>query len=122
NGYCARKAFVITRVGDASMAVGLFLLFSSVGTLNIQEAMLVAQAQWTEGSPIAVAVTLLLLGGAVGKSAQLPLQTWLPDAMAGPTPISALIHAATIVTAGVYLIAHTHVLFEFAPDVQFLVG
>lgn len=122
NGYCARKAFVITRVGDASMAVGLFLLFSSVGTLNIQEAMLVAQAQWTEGSPIAVAVTLLLLGGAVGKSAQLPLQTWLPDAMAGPTPISALIHAATMVTAGVYLIARTHVLFEFAPDVQFLVG
>src|SRR5690606_14009598 len=101
---------------------GLFLLFSSVGTLNIQEAMLVAQAQWTEGSPIAVAVTLLLLGGAVGKSAQLPLQTWLPDAMAGPTPISALIHAATMVTAGVYLIARTHVLFEFAPDVQFLVG
>src|SRR5690606_28549967 len=89
NGYCARKAFVITRVGDASMAIGLFLLFTSVGTLNIQEAMLGAQAQWTEGSGIATAVTLLLLGGAVGKSAQLPLQTWLPDAMAGPTPISA---------------------------------
>jgi NADH-quinone oxidoreductase subunit L len=122
NGYCARKAFVITRVGDASMALGLFLLFTSVGTLNIQEAMLVAQQQWAEGSGIAVAVTLLLLGGAVGKSAQLPLQTWLPDAMAGPTPISALIHAATMVTAGVYLIARTNVLFELAPDVQFLVG
>lgn len=122
NGYCARKAFVITRVGDASMALGLFLLFTSVGTLNIQEAMLVVQQQWTEGSGIAVAVTLLLLGGAVGKSAQLPLQTWLPDAMAGPTPISALIHAATMVTAGVYLIARTNVLFELAPDVQFLVG
>jgi NADH-quinone oxidoreductase subunit L len=122
NGYCARKAFVITRVGDASMALGLFLLFTSVGTLNIQEAMLVAQEQWAEGSGIAVAVTLLLLGGAVGKSAQLPLQTWLPDAMAGPTPISALIHAATMVTAGVYLIARTNVLFELAPDVQFLVG
>lgn len=122
NGYCARKAFVITRVGDASMALGLFLLFTSVGTINIQEAMLGAQEQWTEGSGIATAVTLLLLGGAVGKSAQLPLQTWLPDAMAGPTPISALIHAATMVTAGVYLIARTNVLFELAPDVQFLVG
>src|SRR5690606_9157189 len=122
NGYCARKAFVITRVGDASMALGLFLLYVSVGTINIQDAMAAAQEQWTVGSGVAVAVTLLLLGGAVGKSAQLPLQTWLPDAMAGPTPISALIHAATMVTAGVYLIARTHVLYEFAPDVQFLVG
>jgi NADH-quinone oxidoreductase subunit L len=122
NGYCARKAFVITRVGDASMALGLFLLFTSVGTLDIQEAMLVAEDKWPVGSGMATAVTLLLLGGAVGKSAQLPLQTWLPDAMAGPTPISALIHAATMVTAGVYLIARTNVLFELAPDVQFLVG
>jgi NADH-quinone oxidoreductase subunit L len=122
NGYCARKAFVVTRVGDASMALGLFLLFTSVGTLNIQEAMLLAQEKWEMGSGIATAVTLLLLGGAVGKSAQLPLQTWLPDAMAGPTPISALIHAATMVTAGVYLIARTHVLYMLAPDVQYLVG
>jgi len=123
NGYCARKAFVITRVGDASMALGLFLLFQSVGTLNIQEAMQLAQGQWpVGGSSIATAVTLLLLGGAVGKSAQLPLQTWLPDAMAGPTPISALIHAATMVTAGVYLIARTHVLYLLAPEVQYLVG
>ncbi len=122
NGYCARKAFVVTRVGDASMALGLFLLFVSVGTLNIQEAMVAAQAQWTPGAGIATAVTLLLLGGAVGKSAQLPLQTWLPDAMAGPTPISALIHAATMVTAGVYLIARTHVLYMLAPEVQHLVG
>ena len=122
NGYCARKAFVVTRVGDASMALGLFLLFQNVGTLNIQEAMQAAQMNWTSGSGVATAITLLLLGGAVGKSAQLPLQTWLPDAMAGPTPISALIHAATMVTAGVYLIARTHVLYELAPDVQFLVG
>jgi len=122
NGYCARKAFVVTRVGDASMALGLFLLFANLGTLNIQEAMVLAEEEWLIGGGMATAVTLLLLGGAVGKSAQLPLQTWLPDAMAGPTPISALIHAATMVTAGVYLIARTHVLYELAPDIQFLVG
>jgi NADH-quinone oxidoreductase subunit L len=122
NGYCARKAFVMTRVGDASMALGLFLLFMNVGTLNIQQAMLLADQNWEVGSGIATAITLLLLGGAVGKSAQLPLQTWLPDAMAGPTPISALIHAATMVTAGVYLIARTHVLYLLAPEVQYLVG
>ena len=122
NGYCARKAFVMTRVGDAFMALGLFALFVSTGTLNIQEAMLGAETEWVVGSGIATAVTLLLLGGAVGKSAQLPLQTWLPDAMAGPTPISALIHAATMVTAGVYLIARTHVLYTLAPEVQYLVG
>ncbi len=122
NGYAARKAFVVTRVGDTSMALGLFLLFSQLGTLNIQELMHNAQQQWQIGSGMAVAATLLLLGGAVGKSAQLPLQTWLPDAMAGPTPISALIHAATMVTAGVYLIARTHLLFELAPTVQSLVA
>ena len=122
NGYAARKAFVMTRVGDASMAIGLFLLFASLGTLNIQELMVNAQNEWEVGSGIAIAATLLLLGGAVGKSAQLPLQTWLPDAMAGPTPISALIHAATMVTAGVYLIARTHVLYLLAPEVLFLVG
>lgn len=122
NGYAARKAFVVTRVGDTSMALGLFLLFSQLGTLNIQEMLHAAQTEWTPGSGIAVAAALLLLGGAVGKSAQLPLQTWLPDAMAGPTPISALIHAATMVTAGVYLIARTHILFELAPSVQELVA
>jgi len=122
NGYCARKAFVMTRVGDAFMAIGLFVLFVSTGTLNIQESMANAQAEWIVGSGVATAVTLLLLGGAVGKSAQLPLQTWLPDAMAGPTPISALIHAATMVTAGVYLISRTHGLYLLAPDVQYLVG
>src|SRR5690606_36373379 len=73
NGYSARKAFVVTRVGDASMALGLFLLFTSVGTLDIQQAMFLAQQEWEVGSGIAIAVTLLLLGGAVGKSAQLPL-------------------------------------------------
>ncbi len=118
NGYAARKAFVVTRVGDSSFAIGLFLLFSNLGTLQIQELMYRAGQQWAPGSVLAVAAAALLLGGAVGKSAQLPLQTWLPDAMAGPTPVSALIHAATMVTAGVYLIARTHTLFALAPVVQ----
>jgi hypothetical protein len=115
NGAAARKAFVVTRVGDTLMVVGLFILFHALGTLNIQELMVRAPNQWAVGSDIATIAALLLLGGAVGKSAQLPLQTWLPDAMAGPTPVSALIHAATMVTAGVYLIARTHVLFELSP-------
>mgnify|MGYP006410409943 CR=1 FL=1 len=122
NGYAARKAFITTRVGDTSMAIGLFLLFTQLGTLNIQDMLHAAETQWPVGSGLAVAASLLLLGGAVGKSAQLPLQTWLPDAMAGPTPISALIHAASMVTAGVYLIARTHILFELAPNVQLLVA
>ncbi len=118
NGRAAIKAFVVTRVGDTAMAIGLFLLFINLGTLNIQEVMQRASEQWSAGSILAVAAAALLLGGALGKSAQLPLQTWLPDAMAGPTPVSALIHAATMVTAGVYLIARTHVLFALAPIVQ----
>jgi NADH-quinone oxidoreductase subunit L len=122
NGLAARKAFVVTRVGDTAFTIALLLLFSQLGTLDIQTLMQRAPAQWPAGSGVALAAALLLLGGAVGKSAQLPLQTWLPDAMAGPTPVSALIHAATMVTAGVYLIARTHVLFSIAPAVQTTVG
>jgi NADH-quinone oxidoreductase subunit L len=122
NGYAARKAFIITRVGDTAMAIGLFKLFQVFGTLNIQEILTQAPQTWTVGSEMATGIALLLLGGAVGKSAQLPLQTWLPDAMAGPSPVSALIHAATMVTAGVYLIARTHVIFELAPLAQQWVG
>ncbi len=122
NGYAARKAFVVTRVGDTAMAIGLFLLFTSFGTLNIQQLMDSASQNWAVGSSLAIFAAVLLLGGAVGKSAQLPLQTWLPDAMAGPSPVSALIHAATMVTAGVYLIARTHVIFELAPPIQLVVA
>jgi NADH-quinone oxidoreductase subunit L len=122
NGRAAMKAFIVTRVGDVSLAVGLFLIFNRLGTLQIQEFMRLASVQWPVGSGLAIAAAALILGGAVGKSAQLPLQTWLPDAMAGPTPVSALIHAATMVTAGVYLIARTHVLFELAPAVEHVVA
>ena len=118
NGYAARKAFIITRVGDTAMIIGIFILFINFGTVNINELMQQASVKWVAGSSIAVLTAALLLGGALGKSAQLPLQTWLPDAMAGPSPVSALIHAATMVTAGVYLIARTHVLFSLAPVVQ----
>ncbi len=122
NGRAAMKAFIVTRVGDVSLAIGLFLIFNRLGTLQIQDFMRLASAQWAVGSGLAVAAAVLILGGAVGKSAQLPLQTWLPDAMAGPTPVSALIHAATMVTAGVYLIARTHVIFELAPVVEHIVA
>ena len=119
NGYAARKAFVVTRVGDTLMAIGLFLLFRELGTLNIQTALGDA-GQLDAG--MATAIGLLLLGGAVGKSAQVPLQTWLPDAMAGPTPVSALIHAATMVTAGVYLIARMKGVYDVAPMAQLAVA
>jgi NADH-quinone oxidoreductase subunit L len=122
NVYAGRKAFIITRVGDTALIVGLFLLFTQLHTLEIQPLMRSAAANWPAGSGFAVAAAALLLGGAVGKSAQIPLHTWLPDAMAGPSPVSALIHAATMVTAGVYLIARTHVLYEIAPDVRLAVA
>ena len=118
NGKAARKAFVVTRIGDTAMALGLLLLFTELGTLDIQPLMAAANNQWQVGDTLPILATALLLGGAAGKSAQLPLHTWLPDAMAGPTPVSALIHAATMVTAGVYLIARTFDLFLLAPPTQ----
>ncbi len=121
NARAAIKAFVVTRVGDAAMLIGMLLLFVNLGTLDIQELLKRAVTQWAPGSTLPVVAAILILGGAVGKSAQLPLQTWLPDAMAGPTPVSALIHAATMVTAGVYLIARTREIFQLAPVVQTIV-
>ena len=122
NVAAARKAFVVTRVGDAAMALGLFLLARDLGTLHLPSVFERASVQWATGDPVAVTATALLLAGAVGKSAQIPLHVWLPDAMAGPSPVSALIHAATMVTAGVFLIARTHVLFELAPVVMTVVA
>jgi NADH-quinone oxidoreductase subunit L len=113
----AKKAFVMNAFGDATMALALFLLIQHVHTLDF--AATFDQARALSGNHWVVnLVALGLLGGAVAKSAQLPLHTWLPDAMEGPTPVSALIHAATMVTAGVYLIVRTHPLFELAPKVQ----
>jgi NADH-quinone oxidoreductase subunit L len=111
----AKKAFVMNAVGDATMALAFFLLIQRTGSLNFQ---VVFPAAGSLGGWTANLVALGLLGGAVAKSAQLPLQTWLPDAMEGPTPVSALIHAATMVTAGVYLIVRTHALFKAAPHVE----
>jgi NADH-quinone oxidoreductase subunit L len=109
----AKKAFVMNAIGDATMALALFLLIQRTGSLNFE----VVFSQSIGGSWAINLIALGLLGGAVAKSAQLPLHTWLPDAMEGPTPVSALIHAATMVTAGVYLIVRTGSLFEQAPKV-----
>jgi NADH-quinone oxidoreductase subunit L len=107
----AKKAFVMNAIGDATFALALFLLIQKAGSVDFG----ILGGEYT--STVANLVALGLLGGAVAKSAQLPLQTWLPDAMEGPTPVSALIHAATMVTAGVYLIVRTHAIFEQAPKV-----
>src|SRR3954449_6022163 len=111
----AKKAFVMNAIGDATMALALFLLIQRTGSLDFEK---VFSQAGSFGPWAANLIALGLLGGAVAKSAQLPLQTWLPDAMEGPTPVSALIHAATMVTAGVYLIVRTSPLFEAAPHVQ----
>ncbi len=111
----AKKAFVMNRVGDAGLALAMFLMFSSFGTLSYGGVFAAAQGA---GSGVLVALGLLLLLGACAKSAQVPLQAWLGDAMEGPTPVSALIHAATMVTAGVYLIVRSHPLYDRSPGAQ----
>jgi NADH-quinone oxidoreductase subunit L len=124
NTKAANKAFYITRIGDTALAIGLFMLFNELGTLNIAEILQQSPAHFESGNVINI-IALLLLAGGMGKSAQLPFQTWLPDAMAGPSPVSALIHAATMVTAGVYLVARMHVVFQLSPvamDVTAIVG
>jgi NADH-quinone oxidoreductase subunit L len=127
--YAGRKAFIVNRIGDFAFLVGLFALVSRFGTLEY-EGLFGAIAHSPEsvsepyllGLSFAGFVTLCLFVGAMGKSAQIPLYVWLPDAMAGPTPVSALIHAATMVTAGVYMMARTHVLFDLAPEIGMFVA
>jgi NADH-quinone oxidoreductase subunit L len=110
-----KKAFIVNRIGDVGFLIGMFLLLANFGTLTFSaiSANLALNPAWTGGILTAICLSLLL--GATGKSAQLPLYVWLPDAMEGPTPVSALIHAATMVTAGVYMIARTHFLFDRSP-------
>jgi NADH-quinone oxidoreductase subunit L len=117
-----KKAFIMNAFGDATFVLALFILVQQIGSLDFDVVFAEAPEALGEGSTLAVLVALGLLGGALAKSAQIPLHTWLPDAMEGPTPVSALIHAATMVTAGVYLIARTSPLFELAVDVQELAG
>ena len=110
----AQKAFVMNRIGDLGFLLGMFFILFHFGTLDIQAVEGLATGL-TANSTLLIGITLLLFVGAIGKSAQLPLYTWLPDAMAGPTPVSALIHAATMVTAGIYMIVRSNVLFAMAP-------
>jgi len=110
----AKKAFIMNRIGDLGFLLGIFLLFTTFGSLNYLDIFTRAQ-DMHPGTGVITAITLLLFAGAVGKSAQIPLYTWLPDAMAGPIPVSALIHAATMVTAGVYMVARSNILFVLAP-------
>jgi NADH-quinone oxidoreductase subunit L len=110
----AKKAFIMNRIGDLGFIIGIFLLIYTFGSASFAEIFAKAGTQPFAWAPY-VLITIMLFVGAVGKSAQLPLFTWLPDAMAGPTPVSALIHAATMVTAGVYMIARSNILFTLAP-------
>jgi len=118
----ATKAFVVNRIGDAGFLVGLLLTFYLFGTSDVATISQKVAQQYPVGAPIIALLTFLFFIGAVGKSAQLPLHIWLPDAMEGPTPVSALIHAATMVTAGVYLVVRMHEIFMMAPVTLSIVG
>jgi NADH-quinone oxidoreductase subunit L len=112
-----KKAFIVNRIGDLGFLIALFLLIKHFGSLNFQQvfASIAPMSPETSGAGLLTAIGILLMVGACGKSAQIPLYIWLPDAMEGPTPVSALIHAATMVTAGVYMVSRSHVIFERAP-------
>ena len=120
NADAGKKAFIVNRIGDFGFLIAMFLLFANLGTLDFAGIRDGASAL-TFGGPLVTTICLFLFLGCAGKSAQIPLYVWLPDAMAGPTPVSALIHAATMVTAGVYLIARSSVLFSLAPVAQLVV-
>ncbi len=116
----AKKAFIVNRIGDFGFVVALMLIFTTFGTLSYSGVFEKAGAELTTG--MATAIGLLILVGAAGKSAQIPLYVWLPDAMEGPTPVSALIHAATMVTAGVYVIARSAAIYQLSPIAQITVA
>lgn len=123
--WCAvagQKAFVVNRIGDLGFLLAIFLAFKVFKTVDVTSMAALVAADPGAYTPWATAIALLLFVGAVGKSAQLPLYVWLPDAMAGPTPVSALIHAATMVTAGVYMVARTHFLFALSPTAMLVVA
>ncbi|MDQ2657529.1 MAG: NADH-quinone oxidoreductase subunit L, partial [Bacteroidota bacterium] len=120
----AKKAFIMNRIGDLALILGVILIFMHFGSLSYPDVFAKAP-EFASGSGVITAITLLLFVGAIGKSAQIPLYTWLPDAMAGPTPVSALIHAATMVTAGIYMVARNNVLYTLSPitlDVIVIIG
>ncbi len=117
----AKKAFIMNRIGDLGFLLGMFLIYTTFRSFNYVTIFDLAKTM-SPGSGAITAITLLLFVGAVGKSAQIPLYTWLPDAMAGPTPVSALIHAATMVTAGVYMVARSGVLYVLAPETMEIMG
>ncbi len=122
NADAGKKAFIVNRIGDFGFIVAMMLIFSHLGTLSFVEVFEAAPTAFAYGGAVVTAITLFLFLGATGKSAQIPLYVWLPDAMAGPTPVSALIHAATMVTAGVYMIARSSVLFALSPVSQVVVA
>jgi NADH-quinone oxidoreductase subunit L len=118
----AKKAFIMNRVGDLGFLLAIFLIFVTFGSVEFTDVFAKATSTFEIGDPIITAIALLLFVGAMGKSAQLPLYTWLPDAMAGPTPVSALIHAATMVTAGIYMIARSNILYTLSPVTSSIVA
>ncbi|HVD97094.1 MAG TPA: NADH-quinone oxidoreductase subunit L [Cytophagaceae bacterium] len=121
----AKKAFIMNRIGDLGFLLGMILIFVTFGSLNYADVFSQAPQILQSNSGLVIAITLLLFVGATGKSAQIPLYTWLPDAMAGPTPVSALIHAATMVTAGIYMIVRSNILYTLAPftlDIVMIIG
>ena len=111
-----KKAFIVNRIGDFAFLIGMFLIIKNFHSLNFDQVFAsVSNSQSEAGWGLLTAIALLLMFGATGKSAQVPLYVWLPDAMEGPTPVSALIHAATMVTAGIYMIARSHIIFDKSP-------
>lgn len=117
-----KKAFIVNRIGDFGFVLGIFLIFNTFGSADYTKVFALASANGSHYAPMATAICLLLFVGACGKSAQVPLYVWLPDAMAGPTPVSALIHAATMVTAGVYMVVRSNVLFRLSPEAMGVVA